>query len=102
MICSSVDLPQPEGPIIDTKLPRSMSRSMPFKATVVPPGASKDFLTPRTRSTISFCCPDGKSGRLEDAAGNIDRLFQKPVFLHHPHRVIQLIEADFGAKPRHQ
>ena len=31
MICSRVDLPQPDGPMMDTKLPRSMSRSTPLE-----------------------------------------------------------------------
>ena len=49
MICNKVDLPQPDGPTMETKLPRSISRSTPLSATVVPPGAAKDLCTPLTR-----------------------------------------------------
>jgi hypothetical protein len=40
MICSKVDLPQPDGPMTDTKLPASIARSTPLSATVTPPAAA--------------------------------------------------------------
>src|SRR5690606_4772038 len=48
MICSNVDFPQPEGPIMETKLQRSISRLTPFKAVVVPPGAAYALRMPST------------------------------------------------------
>src|SRR5690606_37942810 len=44
-----VVLPQPLGPSNVVKLPRAMSRSSPFTATVLP----KDFLTPSRRTCTS-------------------------------------------------
>src|ERR1051326_5254376 len=91
MVCSRVDLPQPEGPTIETKLPFSMSRSTPLSATVVPPAAGKLLCRPRTRSTGLIGSPLGspwaRSGR-EHPLGQVDRRLQQPVFLHHPHCVV--------------
>src|SRR5919204_3214389 len=47
-IRSSVDLPQPEGPISETNSPGSISRSMPVSATVPP---SKRFETSWSETT---------------------------------------------------
>src|SRR5258706_13040015 len=43
---SSVDLPQPEGPMSDTNSSRSIERSMPSSACVCPAAVSKTFETP--------------------------------------------------------
>ena len=45
MIRSSVDLPQPDGPMSDTNWPCVMERSMPLSATVAAP--------PRTGNALS-------------------------------------------------
>ena len=48
-IRSSVDLPQPEGPISDTNSPLATSRSIPCSAATAP--APNSFETPRTDTT---------------------------------------------------
>src|ERR1043166_7715765 len=85
MVCSRVDLPQPEGPTIETKLPASMSRSTPLSATVVPPAAAKLLCRPRPRSTglmdDPLGSPSARSGR-EHPLGQIDGRLTHRVFLH--------------------
>src|SRR5262249_22927430 len=101
MICSRVDLPQPDGPIIETKLPLSTSRSTPLSATVLPPAAGKLFCTQRTPRIILpgwFMAPS----RREDTLGKVNRRLQKTVFLHHLYRVGHFLYVDRSAKPRQQ
>src|ERR1044071_1635198 len=101
MVCSRVDLPQPEGPTIETKLPSSMSRSIPLSATVVPPAAAKLLCRPRTRRTrltgVPLGSPWARSGR-EHPLGQINGRLQQSVFLHHPHGVVHFLEIDCGAE----
>ena len=52
MTRSSVDLPQPDGPMSDTNSPGRMSRSIPWRATVRPPSRVVNTLSrPRIRTT---------------------------------------------------
>ena len=44
MTRSSVDLPQPDGPMSETNSPGAMSRSMPLSATVLAPLAGREHL----------------------------------------------------------
>src|SRR6266545_606014 len=85
IICSSVDLPHPEGPTMETKLPRATSRSTPSSATVVPPGAANALLMPRTRRNDGAAIDDG-SGNRQYTARDIDRRLEQPVLLHQLHR----------------
>src|SRR3954454_1239193 len=101
MICSRVDLPQPDGPTIETKLPAAMSRSTPFSATVVPPAAAKLLCRPQTRRTDPPGSLMMRSG-LEDALRLIDRRCQQTVLLHHRHGVVHFVQVDRGAEPRQQ
>ena len=48
-IWSSVDLPQPDGPTMETNVPRSTSTSTPSRARVVRPALSYALRMPRTR-----------------------------------------------------
>src|SRR5919109_216069 len=53
MTRSSVDFPQPDGPMSDTNSPRAMSRSMPDKAVVTTtPSRANVFSTPDRRTTV--------------------------------------------------
>src|SRR5262245_11488140 len=97
MICSKVDLPQPDGPIIETKLPASISRSMPLSATVVPPAAVKLLCTPQTRRNGRPVWLMGRRSGGEDARGGLDRGLQQTVFLHHFHRMVHLPQVDRSA-----
>ncbi len=52
MTRSSVDLPQPDGPMSEMNSPGRMSRSMPLSATVLAPSRVVNTLsTPRMRTT---------------------------------------------------
>ena len=59
MTRSSVDLPQPDGPMSETNSPGAMSRSMPLSATVSrPPSRVVNTLsTPRIRTTAAGVRP---------------------------------------------
>src|SRR5213594_1410501 len=48
-MCSSVDLPAPEGPMIDTKSPSSMSRLIRRRTKVLPGPWTYDFSMLRIR-----------------------------------------------------
>src|SRR3954468_3858745 len=105
MTCSKVDLPQPDGPMIETKPRAAISRSTPLSATVVPPAAAKLLC----RLHTCRIAPPGwlmadswpRSG-LEDALGQIDRRLQQTVFLHHRHGVVHFLQIDRRAKARQQ
>src|SRR5205809_7473606 len=56
MIRSSVDLPQPDGPISDTNSPGSICSSMPCSAVV----SSKRFVTSLICTTLMAFSPDGR------------------------------------------
>src|SRR3712207_9268618 len=58
---STVDLPQPEGPTMQTNSPAATSRSAPETASVSLPvrGATKDLETPASRS---FGAPPAPAG----------------------------------------
>src|SRR5262249_50332092 len=56
MIRSSVDLPQPDGPISDTNSPGSISRSIPCTAVVSP----NRFVTSLICTTLIADAPDGR------------------------------------------
>src|SRR5262245_21695785 len=86
MICSNVDLPQPDGPMIDTKLLRAISRFTPLSAAVVPPGAANDLRTSRMlrKGRDSSAIADG-SGDRQNAARNVDRRLEQTEFLHQLH-----------------
>jgi hypothetical protein len=43
---SSVDLPDPDGPMTATKSPRGMARSRPEKMEIISPPMRYAFLTP--------------------------------------------------------
>ena len=54
MRLSSVDLPQPDGPMTATNSPAAMSRSTPRRARTGASSASKVLRTPRTEHTLSI------------------------------------------------
>src|SRR3954447_1983428 len=56
MIRSSVDLPQPDGPISETNSPGSISRSISCSAVV----SSKRFVTSLIATTVMAVCPDDR------------------------------------------
>src|SRR4029077_14657565 len=56
-IRSSVDLPQPEGPIRDTNSPGWTSRSIAWRALVSPPVDVNTLSTPRNR-TAAIVTPE--------------------------------------------
>ncbi len=54
MTRSSVDLPQPDGPMSETNSPRRMARSMPDSAVVTTtPSRANVLSTPVMRTTVS-------------------------------------------------
>jgi hypothetical protein len=55
MICNKVDLPQPDGPTIDTKDPRSIPSETPPIAFVVTPCPTNAFETSLTKIYAPFC-----------------------------------------------
>src|SRR5882757_2008883 len=87
MIWSRVDFPHPDGPMMETKLPRSMSRSTPLSATVVvPPGAAKALHRPQTRrNDRGASVIAGRSGQCQHALRDVDRRLEPPVFAHQLH-----------------
>src|SRR5579862_3230817 len=54
MALNSVDLPEPEGPMIDRYSPRRMSRSTPFSARTTSSPIRNSFTSPLVRTTYSF------------------------------------------------
>src|SRR4029079_2629168 len=101
MTCSKVDLPQPDGPTIETKLRAAISRSSPLSATVVPPAAAKLLCRLHTRRTAPPGSLMARSG-LEHALGQIDRRLQQTVLLHHRHGVVHFLQIDRSAETRQQ
>src|SRR5262245_12162459 len=57
MTRSSVDLPQPEGPMRDTSSPRAISRSIPLSATVRAPSRAANTLPTPVSRTIGPAVP---------------------------------------------
>src|SRR6201986_4867048 len=102
MICSKVDLPQPDGPITDMKLPRSISRSTPLSATVVPPAAAKVLRMPRRLRKGREGFAMRRSGHYEYAFRDVDRLLEQAEFLHQLHSSHHAGCVHGGAKLRQQ
>jgi hypothetical protein len=56
---SSVDLPHPDGPAMETYSPRWTSRLTPDKARVSTPSVRNTFVNPSSLMTVSFMFPTG-------------------------------------------
>src|SRR6185369_3104114 len=68
---SSVDLPQPDGPMSETNSPGAIERLMSSRAVVRPPAVSKTLLTPEIATTLVPGCPltsASPEGRVRPAA----------------------------------
>src|ERR1700758_4409566 len=85
MICSNLDLPQPEAPITDTKLPRSISRSTPLSAMVVPPAAAKVLRMPRRlrNGRVEFTMRGSR--HRQNTFRDVDWFLEQAEFLHQLH-----------------
>ena len=83
MTRSSVDLPQPDGPMSEMNSPRRMSRSMPLSAVVTAAPLVKTLSTPSMRTTGGCwsipVIPPPRPGRPRRATSSRARIITKKV-----------------------
>src|SRR5437588_4417065 len=102
MILNNVDLPQPDGPMMDTNSPGAMEKEMSSTAVIAPSLVMKRLVTRSTSSRCVGCgcvatpvATDGPAGRSIAALGSA-LTPGEPAF----GRLAPTAAAEFGSVPR--